>query len=67
MEKEKKQKWLNISLWTLLAVVVLFVIITTCIIKVKQERLDDLTNKNDQLEDIVGSNEDENEEILKIF
>lgn len=67
MEKEKKQKLTQVSLWILLAVVVLFVIITSCIIKYKKDRLEDLSDKNDQIEDKLDQMEEENPDQLKIF
>ena len=67
MEKEKKDKLMSISLWTLLAVVILFVIITTSIIKTRREYLDDLTNQNQEIEDKLEGQIDDEDEILKIF
>lgn len=67
MEKGKKQKLMSISLWALLGVAILFVIVTSCIIKYKQDRLTYLEEQNAQLEDKLEAEEEENEEILKIF
>ena len=67
MEKEKKDKLMSISLWALLAVVILFVIITTSVIKTKQKYLDDLNDQNQELEDKLESQTQDGDEILKIF
>lgn len=67
MEKAKKDKLMLISLWALLAVVVLFVVITTSVIKTRQQYLDDLTNQNQELEDKLYGQEQSDDEILKIF
>ena len=63
MEKEKKSKLINISLWALLGVMVLFVIISSSIIKFKQDHLNDLSDKNTQIEDKL---KDEGSEILNL-
>lgn len=47
----KKKKVLNIFLWSLLAVVIVFVIVSSGVIKYKQDRLADLTSKNQQIEE----------------
>ena len=67
VEKAKKDKLMLISLWALLAVVVLFVVITTSVIKTRQQYLDDLTNQNQELEDKLYGQEQSDDEILKIF
>ncbi|MBO5394866.1 MAG: hypothetical protein J6A28_03070 [Clostridia bacterium] len=67
MEKQKKQKLIHISLWAVLGVAILFVIVTSCIIKYKQDRLNYLADQNEQLEDILGEEEEEKQENLKIF
>ena len=67
MEKEKKDKFKMISLWVLLAVLVLFVVITTSVIKTRRQYLDDLTNKNQELEDKLYGQEESEDEKLKIF
>ena len=67
MEKEKKDKFKMISLWVLLAVLVLFVVITTSVIKTRRQYLDDLTNKNQELEDKLYGQEETEDEKLKIF
>ena len=67
MEKAKKDKLVTISLWALLAVVVLFVIITTSVIKTRRQYLEDLTNKNQQIEDKLPDEDDSTQENLKIF
>ena len=67
MEKAKKDKLVTISLWALLAVVVLFVIITTSVIKTRKQYLEDLTNKNQQIEDKLPDEDDSTQENLKIF
>lgn len=67
VEKAKKDKLVTISLWALLAVVVLFVIITTSVIKTRRQYLEDLTNKNQQIEDKLPDEDDSTQENLKIF
>ena len=67
VEKAKKDKLVTISLWALLAVVVLFVIITTSVIKTRKQYLEDLTNKNQQIEDKLPDEDDSTQENLKIF
>ena len=67
VEKAKKDKLVTISLWALLAVVVLFVIITTSVIKTRKQYLEDVTNKNQQIEDKLPDEDDSTQENLKIF
>ena len=67
VEKAKKDKLVTISLWALLAVVVLFVIITPSVIKTRRQYLEDLTNKNQQIEDKLPDEDDSTQENLKIF
>ena len=67
VKKAKKDKLVTISLWALLAVVVLFVIITTSVIKTRKQYLEDLTNKNQQIEDKLPDEDDSTQENLKIF
>ena len=67
MEKAKKDKLMSISLWALLAVVILFVIITTSVIKTKQKYLEDLNNQNQELDSKLPNQDKEEDEILKIF
>ena len=67
MEKEKKDKLMSISLWALLAVVILFVIITTSIIKTKQKYLEDLNDQNQELDGKLPDQDQQDDEILKIF
>ena len=51
MEKEKKSRLINITLWSLLGVLILFVVITSCVVKSKEDRLSDLSNQNQEIED----------------
>ena len=67
VEKAKKDKLVTVSLWALLAVVVLFVIITTSVIKTRRQYLEDLANKNQQIEDKLPDEDDSTQENLKIF
>ncbi|MBQ8792825.1 MAG: hypothetical protein IJZ62_04355 [Clostridia bacterium] len=67
MDKEKKSKLTNISLWVLLGVLILFVIISSCVVKAKQDRLNDLSQKNDQIEDKLENDEGETEELVNFF
>ena len=67
MEKEKRQKLRSISLWALLGVAVLFVIVTSCIVKHKKDRLNYLAEQNSQLEDKLAGDDVQTEEKLKIF
>lgn len=50
MEKEKKQKLIHISLWALLAVAVVFVVVTSCVVKYRKDKLADLNSKNQEIE-----------------
>ncbi|MBE7073508.1 MAG: hypothetical protein E7379_00175 [Clostridiales bacterium] len=61
MEKEKKSKMINVSLWILLAVVILFVIVSSSLIKSKEDYLNDLTQKNEEIEDKL--NEEQAQEL----
>jgi len=63
LEKERKSKLINISLWALLAVLILFVIVTSCMIKSKQDRIHDLSQKNEQIEDILDENSGSEENV----
>ncbi|MBQ8909253.1 MAG: hypothetical protein IJY90_03105 [Clostridia bacterium] len=67
MEKEKKAKLINVSLWALLGIVILFVIVTSCIVKSKQDRLNDLTQKNEEIQNKIDDELNDNDETLKIF
>jgi len=61
VEKEKKSKMINVSLWILLAVVILFVIVSSSLIKSKEDYLNDLTQKNEEIEDKL--NEEQAQEL----
>jgi len=50
---------INIGLWCGLAVLILFVVITSCIVKSKKDKLEDLTNQNQQIEDRLEKDESE--------
>ena len=66
MEKGKKNKIINVGLWCGLVVLVLFVIVTACLVKNRQDRLNDLASSNQQIEDKLEKN-DVAEVDLNIF
>ena len=47
MEENKKKKLINIALWVGLAVLILFVLITSIIVHSRKTKLEDLNDKND--------------------
>ena len=64
--QEKQKRWINILSWVLLGVAIVFVIITSCIIKYKKDRMKDLSSKNEQIEGKL-QDEDETAENLLNF
>ncbi len=65
MEKGKRKLWTNILLYGGLALVIAFACITAIVVNWQKRKLDDLTDKNDQIEDALG--EEENALIIKNF
>lgn len=63
----KKQKLINILVWTALAVLVVVVIITGIILHTKKKELADLKDKNEIVSPEGTSNIEENKIFLKNF
>ncbi len=55
MEEKKKRKLNNLLMWIGISILVLFVIITSIVINYKQKELNDLKDKNDEIESILPS------------
>ena len=60
MEGKKEKRITNILIGIGLCVLILFVVITTIVIKFKKQELEDLKDKNDQIKD--EQTEDDNTE-----
>ncbi len=57
MEKEKRKLWTNILLYGGLTLVIAFACITAIVVNWQKRKLDDLNDKNDQIEDALGDEE----------
>ncbi|MBO5022453.1 MAG: hypothetical protein J6C53_03140 [Clostridia bacterium] len=65
MEKERKKSWTNILLYGGLALVIAFAVITGIVVNFQKRKLNDLDDKNNQIEDVLG--EEENAMFVKNF
>ncbi len=57
MEKGRKRNWTNILLYGGLALVIAFAIITGIVVNFQKRKFDDLDDKNNQIEDVLGDEE----------
>lgn len=60
MDEKRKKLLLNILLYGGLVLVILFTVITSIVVNYKQKEFDDLKDKNEHIEDVLG---DENAKI----
>lgn len=60
MQNEKKKKWIKLSCIIGLAVLIVFVIITSIVIYSKREKLNDLKEDNSHISDSIEGQENEN-------
>lgn len=60
MEENKKRKVNNWLIGIGLAILILFVVITSIVINYKQNDYNDIKDKNDQIEEQLPSGEDDN-------
>lgn len=67
MDEKKKHFLKNILLYGGLILLVLFTVITSIVLNYKGKQLEDLKDKNQQVEDVIGPNEETPEEKNKIF
>lgn len=58
MEDKKKKRLINILIGVGLCVLILFVVITTIVINYKQQELEEIKDKNDQIKDEQADEEE---------